>query len=325
MARRRKSRRRAPQRSELTLTFAITEAGTHYISIPCAMSMINRQLFRGARTYAVESVKLFTATSGSSPDARISTIPDNWVTRNAIKKAFHLWKDMNDKVLDQNPSLKGTWSDFKPAMTSAHTTSWLADNIGTLRPIDGGRQLTKTPQEWAQAQIVYPQHTVDIGSGEPLAAINNFLHVMGDDNNGGAANGSVGIIKGYEDTRATVQAEDPSDDPVNANSWMITLFDEGSSDPELMQMVLEENDQPPYDLDDYPGAGANFVNPQFQGYLACSYDLATGATKTQDMIGGFLAPLGLLQVDATTVAGTNYLQVKLMPGTYKGCLSESLI
>ncbi len=317
MARR---KRRSPQRSELVLNFALTESGTHYISIPYAMSVVNRKMFRATRTYAVSGVSLYTKTAGSQPNVMLSTIPDNWPTNNAIVKAYHLWKEMNGKVLDDNPSLKGTWSDFKPAFDEDHTVLWDAGSP-SLRPIDAGYALSAPAAEWQQAEVVFPQHSVD-GSGNPLAAVTRHLHVLGDDD---AAKDTVGIIKGYESTRSTVQAEDPADDTFDASNWMITLFDEGSSDPELAAYVTEENDRPPYDQDDYPGATTNLVGGTFQCYLACSFDPTTGTSKTSDHAPGFLAPLGLIKLETTSVSGTEFLQIRLAAGDYNGCLSESII
>lgn len=319
MARRRK--RKSPQRSELVLNFTLTESGTHYISIPYAMSIVNRKMFRGARTYAVAGVSLYTKTAGSQPNVMLSTIPDNWPTNNAIVKAYHLWKQMNDKVLDDNPSLKGTWSDFKPAFDEDHTVLWDA-GVPSLRPIDANLALSATPAEWQQAEIVFPQHSVDAATGLPLPAVTRHLHVLGDDD---AAKDTVGIIKGYESTRSTVQTEDPADDAVDASNWMITLFDEGSSDPELIAYVVDENDQPPYDQDDYPGATTNLVGGNFQSYLACSYDPAQGTAKTSDHDAGFVAPLGLIKIETTSVSGNEFLQIRLVPGSYNGCLSESIV
>ncbi len=324
MARSRRSHRRrkkGPQRSELVLNFALTESGTHYISIPYAMSIVNRQLFRGARTYAVSGVSLYTKTAGSQPNVMLSTIPDNWPTNNAIVKAYHLWKQMNDKVLDDNPSIKGTWSDFKPAFDEDHTVLWDA-GAPSLRPVDASYTLATAPAEWQQAEIVFPQHHVDPGTGLPLAAVTRHLHVLGPDD---AVKDTVGIVLGYQSTRSTVQAEDPADDSVDASNWMITLFDEGSSDPELIGYVAEENDEPPYDQDEYPGADTNFVGGNFQTYLACSYDPATGTSKTADHDSGFLAPLGLIKIESTSVVGTEFLQIRLAAGDYKGCLSESIV
>ena len=140
-----RNKRRRIQPAELTMNFALTEAGTHYISIPAAMSILNRKLYRSARDYMVSDVRLFTKTSGASPNCQITTLPSNWPTRNGIVKAFHLWKQMNAKVLDDNPSLQGTWADFKPGFDEAHSASWAADGIGTLRPIDGAYTLFQPP------------------------------------------------------------------------------------------------------------------------------------------------------------------------------------
>lgn len=323
MARSRR-KRKSPQRSELVLNFVLDASGTHYISIPYAASIQNRKLFRGARTYAVSSIALIAKTAGTNPTVlSVATIPDNWPSNNAIVKSYHLWKQMNDKILEDNPSLKGTWSDFKPAFDADHTVKWDA-GVQSLRPVDADLTLGATPAEWQQAEIVFPQHQVDAATGLPLAAVTRHLHVLGADD---AGKDSVGIIKGYESTRSTVQTEDPADDAFDASNWMITLFDEGSSDPELAAYVVAENDEPPYDQDDYPGATTNLDGGVFQTSLSCAFNPATGATKTRDVSEGFLAPLGLLKIvtDASVEAGSNILQIRLVPGTYNGCLSESIV
>lgn len=320
----RSKRRKSPQRSELVLNFALNASGVHYISIPYAASIQNRKLFRGARTYAVSSISLIAKTAGTTPTVTsVATIPDNWPANNAIVKAFHLWNEMNNKILDDNPSLKGTWSDFKPAFDADHTVQWDA-GIQSLRPIDADFTLGAAPAEWQQASIIFPQHSVNPIDGLPLAAVDRHLHVLGADD---AAKDSVGIIKGYESTRSTVQAEDPDDEAFDASNWMITLFDEGSSDPELAAYVTEENDRPPYDQDDYPGATTNLDGGVFQTSLACAFNPATGATKNRDNSQGFLAPLGLLKIvtDSTVEVGSNILQIRLAAGDYNGCLSESIV
>lgn len=306
---------------ELTLNFALTQAGTNYISLPLALSMVNRKLFRAGYMYAVGSVSLHAVTAGFQPDVRVYTLPNTWPVRNSIVKSYALWRKMNRKVLDDNPSIQGKWADFKPAMDAEQTAMWVADGIGAMRPVDGGNSLYLSPQEWDQAQIVLPQHDVDPATGLPLPAVDRFLHVLGPDDLPGD---SLGMVQGYQDTRATVQAEAPDDTPVDASNWMIQLFDEGSSDPELALVIQDENDQPPYDHDMYPGAGSNAINPHFQGYLKCLYDPLVGAAKNVDTMGGFLAPLGLLKITSSDVGGTEFLQIKLVPGNYRGVLAERI-
>ncbi len=320
-AKRRQKRGPTIEDAELTLNFALTSTGTHYISIPCVLSILNRKLFRAARDYGVSSVSLYSLTSGGSPNCKVSVLPNTWPMKNAVVKSYHLWKQMNDKVLEDNPSLQGRWADFKPSFDSVHTQQWVANGIGTLKPVDAAVNFYAAPDEWDQAQITLPQHSVD-AAGDPLAAVNRFLHILGPDDD---PNDTLGIIQGYQETRATIQPTDPADDLVNPSNWMIKLFDEGSSDPELATVVQEENDQPPYDRTQYPGAAGNGIGGQVQGYLACNFDVITGATKTQDMIGGFIAPLGLLKIETTDITGTEFLQIKIAPGLYKGCASISVV
>jgi len=81
----------------------------------------------------------------------------------------------------------------------------------------------------------------------------------------------------------------------------------------------DENDQPPYDHDDYPGTDANCDAPWVVGIARCS----TGLTGR---IGPFVAQNGLVRLafsgvqpdGSAAAANTTYAFVHLAPGGYQG-------
>ena len=85
---------------------------------------------------------------------------------------------------------------------------------------------------------------------------------------------------------------------------------------ELANVIEDANDNPPYDLDEYPGGATNFVNGVTQSYLICT------ASLLQDKDIGFKAPLGLIKVSSSITgdgsANGFYLTLHLVPGNYKG-------
>ena len=59
------------------------------------------------------------------------------------------------------------------------------------------------------------------------------------------------LVKAYQESRAQVQAA-PALDPLLADSFFSLLTDSGSQEPELADVIADENDIAPYDMDEYP-------------------------------------------------------------------------
>jgi hypothetical protein len=271
---------------------------TKYIDIAQVASAVNRRLYQQGRCYYVSRVSItaFGSAPGSQGGAvQLTTLPDNWVTSNAHTKAEALWKQMNKKVLDDNPSVQGKWADFKVFFDAAHRNGGTnaAGPTLNLMPVSGITPITDG--EWVMSEYVQPQHTVNTTTGEPLAADEYTAHMLGDNIAGGGSPDlikSVGIIQGYADTRARVQAE-PNVPADMSDSWMTLLTDDGSQEPELAQLIEDQNDLPPYSESEYPGGGANFNLGVTQAYMIVSTSLL------QDKEAGFKVPLGLIKVSSS--------------------------
>jgi hypothetical protein len=316
MARKSARKPSGPAKAIRSLNY-IVPAGVSYLDIFKDLSMVNRKLMRQGHVLGVESVEFY-YTDAPAASARESvllkayTAGDSWSVHNAHVKGQALWNEMNQLVLDDNPSVQGTWADYKVYLDNNMRTGTILtpviDNVAYL----GG--------EWNYSDYVLPQHEVDPATGLPLAADQCQAHLIGP-NVGAAGNFiSVGLVEAYQQSRATVQTDDPNVPVTMSNSFFSLLTDSGSQEPELADVLILENDQPPYDLDNYPGGALNAPYP-----IETDFAIATKGSPT-GMMQPFVAQCGLIKFDnvafdieGNEIASTNlYVRVNVMAGSYKG-------
>ena len=256
-------------------------------------------------------------------ECTVRTAGNSWIVQNAWVKGKALWDQMQDLVLEDNPSVKGKWHDYKIALWEGQSTArtleaLYPDTSNLVAPVGfaeykGG--------EWNLATYVMPQHEVDPDSGEPLDAAELTAVLIGGD-----TSSKRSLVKAYEESRSTVQSPMPNAPAGLADSFFSLLTDTGSQEPELADVIVDENDTPPYDLDEYPGSDTNADAPVSVGYSAISY------AEVDGRIGGFVAPCGLLEIefrgydqagDLIAVADMPEIDILLhvAPGMYKGCAS----
>lgn len=322
------------QPAETTLYFAdsVTNLDGKYIDIAQCLSNINRRTYEQGKVYFLESVKTimsvpagYDSSSGSQVAVSLATIADNWVSRNAWVKAKAAWRTMQDKVLDDNPSVEGKWNQFLVFMDAPHYaggSSNLGPNLNLLPAVANSASNILKRGEWDTSTFVRPQHEVDPATGEPLAADEFFGHMIGA-NSGSLAPGSTlltaGIIEGYQDTRARV-VESPTVPAAMSDSWLTLLTDTGSQEPELAEIIESEGDNPPYDIDEFVGASGNADGTWIQAISL------TSLFSPDDLCAGFAVPLGLLKLDTSEVVAsektpqnpTMLIEIKLAKGHYKG-------
>lgn len=303
------------QPAELALSYTLPSGGsasTKYIDLAQSLSFVNRRLYEQAKCYYISRIS---AVNSRGVAVAVATLPDTWVTSNAHTKAHALWNQMNAKVLDDNPSVKPKWFDFKCFFDELHFNGGTGDAGPTsnLLPVDFSGA-TVLPGEWRMSQFVQPQHSVNTGTGQPLAADAYYGHILGSDVAGAGAPdliASAAIVKGYANTRARVQPG-PSVFTSMSTNWMTLLTDDGSQEPELADIIEVENDNPPYDDDEYVGGSTNFNDGVVQTTLVTTSSLGV------DKDLGFKVPLGLLKVLVASSDQTTTLTIHLTPGTYKG-------
>ncbi len=288
-----------------------------YIDTARSLSRVNRRLYEQGRMYAYQGLTFIWRQSGtalSTIELSVRTAGNTWVVQNAHTKGKALWHEMQDLVLEDNPSIKGKWHDYKVRLSAQQvTTRELAvkDSSGTNYAVG----------EWLRSTYVMPQHDVDPVTGNPLPADEFTACLIGPDS------GSIkSLVNAYQESRATVQPIDPNVPAGMSTSFFNLLTDSGSQEPELADVIEDENDAPPYSTDDYPGGNTNAIVPAVVGYGAIS------AQEVDGRIGGFVAPCGLLEINVqgydasgaeVAVADMPAIDILLhvAPGPYKGVMS----
>ncbi len=305
-----------PAQTQLYFEADTSEQGDSrsYIDTAKELSKVNRRLYEQGRMYAYQGLTFIWKqnTAGlATIECTVRTAGNTWVVHNAHVKGEALWHEMQDLVLDDNPSVKGKWHDYKIRLSN----QMIQDRI--LAAKDGAGN-DYDPGGWDLSTYVMPQHEVDPATGEPLPADELTAALIGDDT------ASIrSLVKAYEESRSTVQSPMPNAPAGLADSFFSLLTDTGSQEPELADVIVDENDTPPYDLDEYPGSDTNAPVPVNVGYAAIS------AQEVDGRIGPFVAPCGLLEIElvgydeagvqiATVDMPTIGLLLHVAPGMYKG-------
>jgi len=327
MAKRRRSNRSMKMQPAITDLYfkadlsAATGTGGDFAFIDTAreLSKVNRRLYEQGRMYAFQGLTFIWKPNGVSPtavasiDVIVSTAGNTWCVHNAYVKGRALWNQMQDLVLEDNPSISGKWHDFKLQLHEQQLQS------RTLEARDAAGTLVGAG-EWNYSTFVLPQHEVDPVTGLPLPALQRDPLLIGPDSGTGTR---ISLLNAYQESRATVQQEDPNVPPGMSNSFFNILTDSGSQEPELADVIEGESDEPPYELDNYPGGATNASRGSVVQYGAIS------AAEVDGRVGGFIAPCGLLQIeikgyqaDGTLVDHDDMPEIDLLlhvaPGMYKG-------
>jgi len=318
---RRKTKKLQPAIRSMLYTMPV--AGRAYLDIAKDLSMVNRRLYDQGRQYGIESIEFHYVGVPAAIDtifAQVFTAGNSWTVHNSFVKSKALWDEMQDLVLDDNPSVKGKWHDFK-----IHLDSDMAKAVHPiLSPQQfGGAGGPYLPGEWNYSTWVIPQHDVDPATGLPLPALEVTAHLLGNDSVAPLATGaSVGLIKAYGESRARVQLE-PDVPATFSTSFFTVLTDSGSQEPELADVIEDENDKPPYAELNYPGGITNAPGPVCQDLTVAS------VTHPNGYLGSFVAECGLIMINmagslngvAADLPAGMAVRVNLMPGDYKGVAS----
>ena len=299
----------------------MTNSGTpgtetsHYIDLAKDLSAINRRLYRQGRTYHVRKVTVVsrdtlagftTDPPGKANAGRISlsAAPQSWVTHGAWKRGFKTFNLMNKEATHNlTNDIAGKWADFKVYLSNDHYA-------GTkLEPIDNGGNVV-SQGEWRYSNYISPDGTT---------AHDEFrIHLLGNHVGSIGAWSSVGLIRSFGNSRATVQSGMPkvpgeaSDDP------LLNVFDYGTTVDEVVDQLEFDNDNPPYDIAEYAGAVLNMPKP----LVMQDGTVSDGSTT----LGGFEAICGLVEIECNSPIANDVwsVLVELAPGKYRGIKSEAI-
>jgi len=288
---------------------------SHFFDLARDLSIINRRLYRQGRQYHVKSIRVTSTNTiagiSSAPVAlqnagRISVgvLPNGWVSQSAWTRSFKTWQRMQNEVLKQTSgNVTAKWSDFKVYLSETHRTA------SQTRILDNGGN-NYLLGEWNYTDMVTPDGTTGADSFS--------LHMLGDHTGAVGAWTSVGLIKSFGDSRATVNTNVPNVPGDFSEDPLLNVFDYGTTIDEVADLIEGENDNPPYDIDDYPGADANGPKP-----LAI---LESSISDGRTSLPGFTALCGLVELEISSpVANDEYSVIfEMAPGPYRGIKAEAI-
>ena len=290
-------------RYELTNSVNAGTETSHYIDLARDLSRVNRRLYRQGRDYHVKKI---TIVSSNTPNGEnrvsVGTIDTGWVSQMAWKRGFSVWNRMNAEASKQLAGdIDGTWADFKVHMSIDGRSAT------KLNPLDNGGN-AYLPGEWDYSLMESPDGTT--GSDEFQ------LHMLGDHLGAAGSRTSVGLIKSYGESRATVQVGDPNVPSTASADPLVNVFDYGTTIDDVIDNLETSNDQPPYDVNDYPGGDLNAPKP----IIVCDSTIVDGKT----VLGGFTARCGLLELETKSPLPSDVYSVlvEIAPGNYRGLKAD---
>lgn len=305
------------KQAELDFHFSLPGAANSesFVDIGQVYSLVNRLSVRQGMQYAVSGIVV---TGASNTIITIDRLPEHWPCINAWEKSYHIWRESQQQVLDENPGIGGRWRDFKIYMNQTHQNAGVVGNLLPTHYFISGFPAGDFTYDWDPSEIQIPN--------DPTPALTEGynLHMIGSSN---AA--SKGMITGYAASRARPSPNDPNivDSATTTEGWMIEAFDVGENLEEIREDLDDENDQPPYVLGKPGGAESFYPGGMMQG--AALTQEATLFTRdgigTQTRTGAFTAPCGLLRFTAASDDTTEVsVRIELMPGSYKGCMARPM-
>ncbi len=341
MAKRKSSSRKRRKVSvipaETTLKYSLPGDGEEiYIDLMRDISAVNR---RGMHQGQVLNVTGFTikqdtgATSDQALQATFKALPITWVAAQAYMKGRMAWMEQQRRVRKDSgqEAIKPAYEDFKIFMDAGQRAwavsrqaldpsdpKYLASDEFAVNTLDGAGDAV-VQGEWDYSRLVYADQTVD-----PEVVREPNLHLVGND----VGVTDIGLIQAYEESRATVDGDQPNV-PVtaadNIYTWLTSSQDEAAS-AEIITNMLADNDSPPYSIGNYPGGDSNYPTNVDKAYVQ------TNPSNPVIRCSGFPVMCGLLRIfsqgktisDGANVPLPGTLLVHLAPGPKKGVLSMNV-
>jgi len=316
-----------------TFTFVTPGSGaaTSFVDLSQVASILNRRFYRQGINWAVAGFKV---TSLQAGNITISKLPNTWVMSNAWEKSFRAWQRMNNDALDETPSVRPKFLDFKIYADAAqHTAGYGANLLPYSVPSTGVAEVA-TPGEWEPSKVVIPETSTSSG-----AVTEYELIAVGANNPGAGSSGlnAKSLIEGYAASRGLPDVLDPNtpDDAANyTQNWMTAMFNEGTlQDATVVGEMIDENNIAPYPFENdgthldtmYPGGANQLTGLEWHDFgqiYATSDTTNVGITRLKG--GNF--PCGLIRFDwaPSGEAANLVIQVDLIPGNHRGYLCEPM-
>ena len=307
----------------VTQLFYNFPAGTSYIDLAKDLSMVNRRLYRAGMVYAIQDIQLLNGLQTKATD--ISTVGfytagNSWIVHNAWKKAFRAWRNqVNELKRGLGSNVEGKWADFKVYLDDAMEDGTILTPLAS----DGA---VYSAGEWKHSKLVFD----DDGTEREFK-----MHLIGSTNLTDTNEESgIGLISEYSRSRARVSEDNPETFNELSDSIYAKLLGTDEMSDMMIDNLEDDNDDPPYDFDSYPGGGVNADAPVLVRFGSVN------ATQSQVTIPGFIAPCGLIQIttqelaldDATSADGTYgsgtaptiQAIITVATGPYRGVLAQKM-
>lgn len=295
---------------ESVLNFDILDDSDFRIDLAQCASAIGRKMERQCKQWVVAGVELQVASGDGPGYVAISRLPNNWVTVNAINKAFYHWQEQEEGTADETglESTGARYRDFKIFMSSSHADAGMDANKPPKNTQDwpaAGRP-AGTTYNWEASQISVPNQ------GAVGNTTDYMLHVIGDDN----GTTSKGLIKAYGESRARPHQVDPNtvDEP---GGGLYGLMDDlGDNMVNIINNYQDINESPPYIV----GEGEDGVDDDQEYYWGgknngslieeCRLTSNAQGGNIRTTAGGFIANCGLLLVQTQGITNAT-LKIRL--------------
>ena len=127
----------------------------------------------------------------------------------------------------------------------------------------------------------------------------------------------MGLCRSYGESRATVNPDNPNTPGTIADDPLNNVFDYGTAVDEVLQNDMEDADNPPYALTQYPGGANNGGKPSVVQH-------STLGTDGKCTLAGFTAMCGLIELETKSpIANDVYnVLIELAPGPYRGIKAD---
>jgi len=323
-----------------------TLSSKHYIDVSQCASILNRRFYRQGLNWGLAGVTAHTpGYNGSGPayytrpngTLSLSKLPNTWILSNAWEKGMRAWTRMNREALEETPSVRPKFLDFKIFANSDHHLKGVAANL-----VPAGYTLG----EWIPSKYVVP-------NPDAVGGVNNFeIIATGASYPGGGAStlNAVSLIEGYASSRGLPNIVDPNtpDDAADAagptpENWLSALFNDGTNqDDQVITDMITENNEAPYPFENdgthtdtmYPGGANQYPGLELFGYSQITATTIGGTTR----FSGTNLPCGLIEITNTTLVYDNpeysgnplsdkymIFELDFVPGSHRGYLCESMV
>lgn len=291
----------------LRMSFDI-ESDINYLDLSQCASILNRKFIRQGINWAVAGITFVDTTGAAVGTVKVEVLPNTWVCANSWVKTFSAWNKMNRNAMQETESIRPAYYDFKIHFDTTHVAGGFGLNL-----LPRGFNNTQVG-EWDASIYVIP--TVN-PTTTPGATADFMAKMIGQSD---AA--AKGLIEGYQDSRSVPNSPDPLV-PADLNeNWLSQIFSEGTRQTiNVLEDLEDNNDETPYDLYRYPGAGV--LPTTGIGQLVDTIEFTGTTVSARNRIGGFTAPCGLIRIDQLTGAQLR-MYVDLVPGTHEGYMCQPM-